>query len=130
MIAIDTNILVRYLVRDDPAQETLAKRLLQDEMSETEPGFVPLATIVELAWVLVKVYKIRAEAVRLIVAQLLSSPQLMIEQALLVERALALELPDLGDAIIHEAGKAAGCNVTMTFDRRFAQLDGVELLRA
>ena len=130
MIALDTNVLVRYLVRDDPQQAERARRLLQTELTAEKPGIIGLATMIELAWVLVQVYKLSSARLREIVAELIASPQLVIEEAALIERALALELRDLGDAIIHEAGKAAGCSKTLTFDRRFARLDGVELLSA
>ena len=48
MIAIDTNILVRYLVRDDPDQAGRARKLLQETLSADEPGLVTIATLVEL----------------------------------------------------------------------------------
>ncbi len=130
MIAIDTNVLVRYLVRDDPQQAERARRLLQSELTAEQPGFVGLATIVELAWVLGKVYKQSPATLRLIFRQLIAAPQLVIEETALIERALALELRDLADAIIHETGKKAGCAKTLTFDRSFARLKGVELLDA
>ncbi len=130
MIAIDTNILVRYLVRDDPDQAQRAKTLLQERLSPDAPGLVTIATLVELSWVLGKGYKISPDAVRQIVARLLDTPELAFERASVVQRALALELPDLGDAMIHETGREHGCDMTLTFDRHFARTDGVELLGA
>ncbi len=130
MIAIDANILVRYLVRDDPDQARRAKKLLQETLSADEPGLVTIATLVELGWVLGKAYKIPADEVRQIVSRLLDTPQIVFEQSAVVQRALALELSDLADAIIHEAGRESGCDKTLTFDRNFARIDGVELLGA
>lgn len=128
MIAIDTNILVRFLVDDHPQHAERARHLLLEELSKQAPGFVSVAMIVELAWVLTKVYKLGSEALRAIVWQLIASPHLIIENSAVIKRALRLELPDLAAAIIHEAGKQAGCEATATFDRRFARVPGVMLL--
>ena len=130
MIAIDTNVLVRYLIGDDSKQAERARQLIEEELTAEAPGLIGLAAIVELNWVLVKVYGVQPKVVRAIVGELLIAPQIVIEQAEIVKRALALELPDLADGIIHQSGKAAGCAKTVTFDRRFARVADVELLRA
>ena len=64
-----------------------------------------------------------------IVRKLLSAGNLVVEQADAVERAIAHPHEDLADALIYEIGRALGCERTVTFDRRFAQMRGVELLK-
>src|SRR5580698_5628714 len=52
MIGLDTNVLLRYLVQDDPVQSTRATEILTRQLTEEEPGFVSLVTILEVVWVL------------------------------------------------------------------------------
>lgn len=130
MIGIDTNILLRYLTEDDPAQAKVAVALIENQLSADEPGFLSLIVVVETAWVLEDTFARSPVEIRAIVEQLLRVPQFVVEQPEIVELALARGHADLADSIIHEANLAHGCDVTMTFDRRLARLDGVELLLA
>jgi predicted nucleic-acid-binding protein len=52
MIGLDTNVLLRYLVQDDPVQSPRATEIITRRLSEEEPGFVSLVTILEVVWVL------------------------------------------------------------------------------
>ena len=63
MIGLDTNVLVRYVMQDDAKQSLLATRLVES-LSGEAPGFVPLVSVVELAWVLSSAYELnRAQLV-------------------------------------------------------------------
>ncbi len=128
MIAVDTNILVRYFAEDDPAQTRLAQQLIEDRLTANEPGFISLITLVELLWVLNDTYKIRRAVQTEIVNQLLEAPNMVIERDELVRAALNLLAGDISDHVIHLVGAASGCSKTITFDKKFARLGGVELL--
>jgi predicted nucleic-acid-binding protein len=128
MIAVDTNILVRYFAEDDPAQTDLAQQFLENQLSTAEPGFVCLVTLIELLWVLNDKYKIGRAMQNEIVHQLLDAPNLVIERDELVRSAMALGPGDIADHVVHFVGIANHCSKTMTFDKKFARLDGVELL--
>lgn len=128
MIALDTNVLIRYIVGDHPAQSALAATLIEDELTPDRPGLIAVVAIVELSWVLRGLYGASAQTVREIVHGLLGSRQILVENAAVVERAIGVAHEDLAAALIHEVGKAAGCENTVTFDRRFARLAGVERL--
>lgn len=97
MIALDTNILARYLLDDEPAQTRAARRLLADARAEY---WIPITVVLELAWVLR-----RAEAPRGIVIEklreLLSLRNVRPQNADLVFQALRLaaEGVDLADAL-------------------------------
>ena len=52
MIGLDTNILVRYLTQDDPIQSPKATEIIEQRLSEENPGFVSIVAIVEMVWVL------------------------------------------------------------------------------
>lgn len=127
MIALDTNILVRYLTQDDDAQAAVASRIIEETLTPAEPGFVGLVVLVELSWVLERLYGCHRAQIASIIAELIASPTILVEQAAAVTSALAHAHPDLADALLHEIGKAHGCARTLTFDRRFARLAGVEL---
>lgn len=57
MIGLGTNVLPRYLVQDDPVQSPRATEIIPRRLTEEEPGFVSLVTILEVVWVLKSLYK-------------------------------------------------------------------------
>lgn len=128
MIAIDTNILVRYFAEDDEVQTKLAKRFIETRLTPSDIGFVSLITLVELLWVLNDTYKIQRAVQAEIVRQLLEAQTLIVEREDLVRSSLALNAGDIADHIIHLIGRSSGCSKTVTFDKKFARLEGVELL--
>jgi len=130
VIALDTNVLVRYFVRDDPRQTAIARRLLEEELSTQERGFVSLTVMAELSWALRQVYRRSAEDSCEIARRLLQAAEIEIESEEILRSALRHSHTDIADALIHEIGVHRGCERTVTFDRRFARLDGVELLKA
>lgn len=126
MIGLDTNVLVRYLAHDHPAQSEQATALIAT-LSERSPGWISLVTFAELHWVLIRSYRVaRRDAVDIVLG-LVDAQELHLEQADIVRRAAALaaEGADFADALIAESGRAAGCEHTVTFDRRAA--DGVAM---
>ena len=128
MIALDTNLLLRFLVRDDPGQAERVRVLIDETLTVEDPGFVSSVVVVEIAWVLEDRYERPPEEIKSIFARMLETPQLLFEQEGAIAAALQSSQADLADALIHEIGKVNGCTKTLTFDRRFARLGGVELL--
>ncbi len=57
MIGLDTNVLVRYLTQDDKKQASKANKLIDDELTSSEPGLITLAGLVEVVWVLEACYE-------------------------------------------------------------------------
>ncbi len=129
MIAIDTNVLLRYLVQDEPAQSAIATHILEDVLNPGEPGFVTIVAVLELDWVLRAQFGFSPGIVVETLRGLLESPNLVFEQCAAVESAMSFENGDLADNILHQTAQANGCTKTVTFDRKFARLAGVELLR-
>lgn len=128
MIAIDSSVLVRYLAQDDEAQAARAARLFEHELTLADPGLITVTALLETSWVLRRIYSQDWAAIYAIVAKLLAAPNLVVEQADAV--ALAIESRTrFADALIHLIGKQLGAHRTITFDRKFARIDGVELLR-
>ena len=129
MKAVDTNVLLRFLVQDDAQQSPIATRLLEEKLTVEQPGFVPIVAVLELDWVLRSQYGFSVEIVAHTIAGLMASPNLVFEHSNAVEAALDFVYGDLADNILHQTAQANGCSGTLTFDRKFARLEGVELLK-
>ena len=130
MIGLDTNVVVRYLTQDDPKQAALANRVIERELTENRPGFLGIIVLVETVSVLRRLYAVRSEEIHEMVAGLLGSPAIVIENRAVVAAALARarqQACDFADAIIASTAAAAGCEQVMTFDRRAARA-GMTLL--
>ena len=128
MIAVDTNILVRLLVADDPEQNALAKRFFDTRLSVKAPGYLTQLVLAETHWTLTRAYGFSADEVRAVLLAVINSAQILVERAELARKALANPSVDFADQLIHLCGQEAGCTTTVTFDRRFAKMAGVELL--
>lgn len=131
MIGLDTNVLVRYLAQDDARQSAVATRFIERSLSSESPGFVPLAVLCELTWVLAECYGAERERLREVIEGLLSTKQLVVEQAEVVWKALRAwegASAEFADALIGQVVAARGGGHTMTFDRGAARLPGFKLL--
>jgi len=129
MIGLDTNVLVRFLTHDDPAQTPVAIKLVRS-LSPSSPGFVSLVALAELTWVLASLYKLEKSEVELVVENLLRSDALVLEQSEIVWQALRrFKICNAGfsDCLLERCGHAAECLYTFTFDKR-AVAAGMRLL--
>jgi predicted nucleic-acid-binding protein len=130
MTGLDTNVLVRYVVQDDPAQSATASRLIEN-FTVADPGFVSTIVVVETVWVLQSSYKAeRAEIARML-ETLLRSRELVVERAELVWQALRIFTQsgaDFADCLVERCGHAAGCDETVTFDQRASRTAGMKFL--
>ena len=129
MIGLDTNVVVRYLVQDEPDQSAMASTVI-DALTEKDPGFLSLVTVVELYWVLRRAYKITTARCGELVEGLLDSRELRVDQDSIIRAALTTSRGglDFADAVIAELGRVAGCEHTVTFDQRAAQSNEMRLL--
>lgn len=129
MIGLDTNVIVRYLVQDEPEQSAVASKVV-DALTENDPGFLSLVTVVELYWVLRRAYKVSTARCTELFENLLDSRELRIDRESVVRAAFGAcrDGLDFADALIVELGRVAGCDHTVTFDRRAAESDQMRLL--
>lgn len=129
MIGLDTNVVVRYLVQDDPTQSPIATSLIEG-LSETDPGYLSLVTMVEVYWVMCRAYKVPQPRCIELLDGLLDARELRIDRDEIVRLALAAAHGglDFADAVIAELGQAAGCDHTETFDRKAARHSAMQLL--
>jgi predicted nucleic-acid-binding protein len=104
MPVLDTNVLVRYIVQDDPSQLAAAKRLISRCVAEGSTLFVPVTVVLEMEWVLRSSFAFGKDDVLMTLSSLLSAAELSFES----ERALEVAL--------------------WTFDRGAAKVSGAQLL--
>jgi predicted nucleic-acid-binding protein len=120
MIALDTNVLVRFLVEDDKAQSARAARFVARAIATNEPLFVSDVVMCETAWVMVAAYQVpRREAGETLV-RLLMAAHLRYDDVDRLSRALNAFLAgkgDFADYLIREEALGAGCDRIATFDR-------------
>lgn len=130
MIGVDTNVLVRHLTQDDPAQSRAATRFFAARTAD-DPAYISLVALVETVWVLRRAYGIEAAAVTRVIRGLLSVREVVVPAPDVVRRAVddaEQAGTDLADAIIAHLAVAAGADGTVTFDRRAAELPAMRLL--
>ena len=124
MIGLDTNVVVRYLTRDDEGQFRSAEAVIRAAARTGEPVFICLPVLLETVWVLQRAYAVDRSGVASTLQALLESPEIVLENEPLVEAALdAIQTgsADFADYVIGIGNAAAGCRHTLTFDERAAQ---------
>lgn len=130
MIGLDTNILVRYVMQDDPKQSAKATRLIESLAPEAA-GFVPVVSLIELVWVLGSCYDLTREQTAQVLDGILRAKELVVDRAEQVGQALRAfraSSADFADCLIERTANAAGCEKTMTFDRVAANSAGMVLV--
>jgi predicted nucleic-acid-binding protein len=130
VIALDTNVIVRFLTQDEPEQSRLASETFES-LDDHSKGFVCREVLLELVWVLERAYGYSRTEIAAAVNGLLSSTELVIESANDVGRALELyrsESFGFADLMIAAAARRVGAKELITFDRKAARLPGVRHL--
>jgi len=117
VIGLDTNILVRFFAQDDRVQSPIADRVM-GSLTLENPGWVGVATILELVWVLGS--KNRFDREEIVIEQ----PESVQDAFRLFRRGNA----DFADCLIASSAQAAGCVRVVTFDRTAAREAAMELL--
>lgn len=121
MIGLDTNVLVRYIAQDDKAQSARATALIEKECSVATPGYVGLVVLVEVVWVSESCYGATRKDVAEIARRILSIRQLVVQDTEIAWKALRLfetSRADFADCLIERTAFSAGCERTMTFDKK------------
>lgn len=131
MNALDTNVLIRYLTQDDPLQSRKATELIERRFTPEHPGYISLVTMAETVWVLGSVYELTNREIADTVERLLQADSFLIQneqQVFSAMIALRLGWGSFADALIGALGTWAGCDSTLTFDKKALRLAGFELL--
>jgi predicted nucleic-acid-binding protein len=126
MRAIDTNIVVRLITRDDERQALAADALVKDG------AWLSLVALIEASWVLSAVYDFTPQQLGRALGMLLEHEHIVVEHPVAVERALEVfqkrSKLSFADCLLVEIARQAGFLPLATFDRDLAKLDDVELV--
>lgn len=131
MIGLDTNVLVRHLVQDDPAQSRAATQVITERCTHDEPGFINRIVLCELVWVLESAYGYSKDTIVVVLDKVLRTSQLKIEDtqsAWMAFRMYQKGKADFSDCLLGATNQISGCDTTVTFDRAANKLDAFQLL--
>jgi len=121
VIGLDTNVLVRYIVQDEPAQARAATRLVESHCTPDDPAVISLIVLCELVWVLSRGYRYGRRPISTVLRQILSADDLHVERAELAWRALNLYTEgkvDFADYLLALCNREERAEITYTFDSR------------
>ena len=127
MLGIDTNVLVRFLVRDDDAQFEKARKLIKREVSLGRRVFVSQLVLLETEWVLRSRYGVSKNKIIAAISGLLDATDVQFEDESAVEEALFIwkdTAADFADCLIGAQHRRLGCRATATFDVKASKLPG------
>ena len=131
MIGLDTNVILRYLLQDDVKQARQANQMIERRLSAQNPGFINLATVLEVVWVLRSLLRQTPIEIAAHIENLLAADTLQVQNEQQVfEAVFALKrgTGEFEDALIGALNAWAGCASTMTFDRKAARLAYFQLI--
>jgi predicted nucleic-acid-binding protein len=132
MKALDTNVLIRFLVRDDPPQADMVYRRFKQAEYEKEVFFIPQLVVLEILWVLEAVYKTPRMEIMDSIEALFLMPILQWESPAAIQGLIAsakTSRGDLSDLFIAQSAKCAGCDAVLTFDQEAVRFGFFEKLR-
>ena len=126
MRAVDTNVVVRLIVRDDPEQVDRAEAFV------AQGAWISLLVLAETVWVLESVYGLSRQRIGTVVDMLMEHDRLTLQDEDVVRNArLAFEREQSGgfsDCLIVEAARKAGHAPVGTFDKTMSRMDGAQRL--
>ncbi|MBK7592343.1 MAG: type II toxin-antitoxin system VapC family toxin [Betaproteobacteria bacterium] len=127
MLGLDTNVLVRFLVRDDEVQFERARKLIKREVAAGRRVFVSQLVLLETEWVLRSRYGLPKDLIIEAVSGLLGATDVRFEDEPAIEEALFLwkdTTADFADCLIGARNRRLGCRATATFDAKASKLPG------
>jgi predicted nucleic-acid-binding protein len=130
MKGLDSNVVLRLLVADDPEQAERATAYIAGHCTPESPGWINRVVLCELVWVLDRGYGYDRKQIADAIEGLVSASQIRVEDPNAVWAGLRAlrQGQDFADTVIGQTNRDAGCEVTATFDRRAARLPDFELV--
>lgn len=132
MVSLDTNVLIRFIVKDDDAQSRLAAELITKAKTSGKLALVTMLVVLECEWVLRSAYQFSKVEIISVLVGLLESGEVKIENDPELERALELwsrSTANFANCFILAHSRALGCATMYTFDKRASKLARCSLLR-
>jgi predicted nucleic-acid-binding protein len=129
---LDTNVLVRYIVQDDPVQSKTASDFIERKLSKDNYGVINYLVLCELVWVLAKCYKAQKENITKVIEQILRTEQFKVQDSQLVWLTLddfKKGAADFSDYLVARLNQWHECETTITFDQRAGKSRQFQLLQ-
>ena len=133
MKALDTNVLVRFLVKDDAEQAQQVYNLFKQAENNQQRLFVPILVVLETIWVLQAVYGVDDKDILAVLNDLLLMPVLLFETQPVLHTFVAAATGnnfDLADLLIAHSARGLHCESVLTFDKKSAKFAGFELINS
>jgi predicted nucleic-acid-binding protein len=127
MLGVDTNVLVRFLVRDDEAQFEKARKLIKREVAAGRGVLVNQLVLMETEWVLRSRYSLPKQLIIQTISGLLDASDVQFEDEAAIEEALFVwkeSTADFADCLIGAKNRRLECRATATFDVKASKLPG------
>lgn len=131
MVGLDTNVVLRYLLQDDPKQTPFANHIVDQVLSHHNAGLISLVTVLEIVWVLRGLLRQTPTEIAAHLERLLAADSLEVQNEQQVfEAAFALKrgTGEFEDALIGALNAWAGCPHTLTFDKRALRMPYFQLI--
>jgi len=131
MKALDTNVLIRFLVADDEKQARIVRNLFKQAETNQQALFVPLLVTLEMVWVLESVYNIPRHSILDTFQKLLLMPVLSFDGQVALQNAIQSAKngsEDLSDLLIAHTAVQSGCSSVLTFDKQASDFKFFQLL--
>lgn len=131
MKGLDTNVLVRYIVKDDKEQADIASAYIRKIADSGGACFINKVVLCEFIWVLESAYEFEKEEIADVCGKILKTKQFEIESKDAVRHAVndyKNGKADFADYLIGRINKINGCDITATFDRTLKEQGGFILL--
>ena len=127
MLGVDTNVLVRFLVRDDEVQFEKARKLIKREVAAGRRVFVSQLVLLETEWVLRSRYSLPKNLIIEAISGLLAATDVRFEDEPAIEEALFIwkdATADFADCLIGAKNRRLGCRATASFDVKASTVPG------
>ncbi|MBF0135925.1 MAG: type II toxin-antitoxin system VapC family toxin [Magnetococcus sp. DMHC-1] len=131
MIGLDTNVLVRFLLRDDPVQSQKVRDFMNSHCTEASPCLISSIVLCELAWVLESCFSYSKHEIHEVLARVLQTSRLRVENVNAAQAALRdchKTGADFSDSLIGRLNRLSECDYTATFDKRAGRLPMFRIL--
>jgi len=131
MNALDTNVLIRFLVADDEKQANRVRLLFKQAEADQQKLYVPVLVVLEMLWVLESVYKIPRHQILDALQNLLLMPVLQFDEQGTLQsfiHSAKVGNEDLSDLLIAHSAVGGGCERVLTFDKKASGFKHFQLL--
>lgn len=120
MIGLDTNVLLRAALDDDPLHSPVARQIFLS-LSDQRPGYISLVALLEFSWTLRATYRRPRTVIHAAIVALARNRHVVLAERRAVTVALKSRHLDFADALLRASSMAAGCTQTLTFDAKAAR---------